>query len=128
MSKRIVATEKAPPAVGPYSQAVIHNGVAYLAGQIPADPVTGEIVDGDVMAQARQVLDNLRAVLEACGASLDDVLKVTVYLKSMDDFAAMNKVYAEYFTGDPPARVAVGVVRLPKDVLVEMDAIAATGS
>lgn len=123
--KQIVATSGAPKAIGPYSQAVVSNGVAYLSGQIPLDPASGQIVGEDVAAQTAQVLNNLKAVLEAAGSSLAAVLKTTVYLKDMADFPAMNEVYARYFPSEAPARATVEVARLPKDVRVEIDAIAA---
>jgi 2-iminobutanoate/2-iminopropanoate deaminase len=122
--KKIVATEKAPKAIGPYSQAVVHNGLAFLSGQIPLDPATGQLVDGDIVAQTTRVLDNLKAVLEACGSSLDQVVKTTVYVKDMGEFAKMNEVYAKYFSANPPARATVEAARLPRDVRVEIDAIA----
>jgi 2-iminobutanoate/2-iminopropanoate deaminase len=125
--KKTIATERAPQAVGPYSQAVVHGGVAYLSGQIPLDPVSGELVPSDVALQTEQVLKNLQAVLEACGSSLEKVLKVTVYLKDMNDFARMNEVYGRFFKQNPPARAAIQVARLPKDVGIEMDAIAIAG-
>jgi 2-iminobutanoate/2-iminopropanoate deaminase len=123
--RKIISTEKAPKAIGPYSQAVVSNGVAYLSGQIPNDPATGQLVEGDITAQTERVLQNLKAVLEACGASLDSVLKVSVFLKDMADFPKMNEVYARYFTSNPPARSTVQAARLPRDVSVEIDAIAA---
>lgn len=123
--KNIISTDKAPQAIGPYSQAVVSNGVAYLSGQIAINPATGGLLEGDTAAQTELVLENLKAVLEACGTTLGNVLKVTVFLKDMEDFAEMNEVYARYFTTNPPARAAVEVARLPKDVRVEMDAIAA---
>src|SRR5215472_18400720 len=122
--KKIVATDLAPKAIGPYSQAVIHNGIAYLSGQIPLDPATGQIVEGDVVAQAERVLENLKAVLTACGSSFDQVLKATVYVKDMGDFPKVNEVYARYFPSNPPARATVEVARLPRDVKVEIDLIA----
>jgi 2-iminobutanoate/2-iminopropanoate deaminase len=122
--KKTIATEKAPKAIGPYSQAVVHNGVAYISGQIPLDPETGQIVEGDVVAQAERVLENLRAVLEACGSSFDQVLKATVYVKDMGDFPRVNEIYARYFPANPPARATVEVARLPRDVKVEIDLIA----
>ncbi len=125
--KQIIATEQAPKAIGPYSQAVVWNGVAFLSGQIPLDPSTNQIVDGDVEAQTARVLENLKAVLEACGSSLDRVLKTTVYLKDMGEFARMNDVYGRFFTSNPPARATVEVARLPRDVRVEIDVIAAVG-
>ena len=122
--KQIVATTLAPQAIGPYSQAVIHNGLIFASGQIPIDPATGQLIDGDVAAQTARVLDNLRAVLEAAGSSLDRVLKTTVYLKDMGEFPRMNEVYSRYFASAPPARATVEVARLPRDVRVEIDAIA----
>jgi 2-iminobutanoate/2-iminopropanoate deaminase len=119
-----VHTDDAPAAIGPYSQAVVHAGVVYTAGQIPLDPRTGEMVGGDVQAQTRRVFDNLRAVLEAAGASLASVLKTTVFLRDMNDFAAMNEVYAEAFGEHRPARSAVQAARLPRDASVEIEAIA----
>jgi len=123
-----VSTPQAPKAIGPYSQAVVHDGIAYLSGQIALDPATGQLIEGDVMAQTRRVLDNLKAVLEAAGSSLGAVLKTTVYLKDMADFPKMNEVYAQYFTADPPARSTVQAAALPRDVAVEIDAIAAVSS
>jgi 2-iminobutanoate/2-iminopropanoate deaminase len=125
--KKTISTDRAPKAIGPYSQAVISNGVAYLSGQIPLDPATGAIVEGDIAWQTTRVLENLKAVLEACGSSLDRVLKTTVYLKDMGEFAKMNEVYATYFTASAPARATVEAARLPKDVLVEIDCIAEVG-
>lgn len=123
--RNTVSTEKAPKAIGPYSQAVVHNGIAYLSGQIPLDPTTNQLVEGDIAAQTERVLQNLKAVLEACGASLKSVLKTTVYLKDMGDFPKMNEVYGRYFAENPPARATVQAARLPRDVSVEIDAIAA---
>lgn len=122
--KRIVSTEKAPQAIGPYSQAVVHNGLAYLSGQIPLDPATGALVPGDVSAQTERVLENIKAVLDAAGSSLQSVLKTTVFLKDMGDFPKMNEVYARYFAENPPARSTVQAAKLPRDVMVEIDAIA----
>jgi 2-iminobutanoate/2-iminopropanoate deaminase len=119
-----VHTDDAPAAIGPYSQAVVHAGVVYTAGQIPLDPRTGEMVGGDVQSQTRRVFDNLRAVLEASGASLGSVLKTTVFLRDMNDFAAMNEVYAEAFGEHRPARSAVQAARLPRDASVEIEAVA----
>ncbi|HTP89972.1 MAG TPA: RidA family protein [Bryobacteraceae bacterium] len=126
--KKTVSTPQAPKAIGPYSQAVVHDGIAYLSGQIALDPATGQLIEGDVMAQTRRVLDNLKAVLEAAGSSLGAVLKTTVYLKDMADFPKMNEVYAQYFTADPPARSTVQAAALPRNVAVEIDAIAAVSS
>ena len=125
--KKIVATEAAPKAIGPYSQAVVYNGLTYLSGQIPLDPVTGQIVEGDVAVQTVRVLENLRAVLEASGSSLDKVLKTTVFLKDMADFPRMNEVYGKYFPAGAPARATVEVARLPRDVRVEIECIAIAG-
>ena len=125
--KKVIATESAPKAIGPYSQAIVHNGLAFLSGQIPLDPATGQMVEGGVAEQTEQVLRNLRAVLEACGSSLDRVLKTTVFLKDMAEFAAMNEVYARHFSNQPPARSTVEAARLPRDVRVEIDCIAAAG-
>jgi 2-iminobutanoate/2-iminopropanoate deaminase len=122
--KKIVSTGHAPPAIGPYSQAVVANGFAFLSGQIPLDPSTGQLVAGDVAAQTERVLENLKAVLESCGSSLVQVVKTTVYLTDMREFAAMNEVYARYFPEDPPARATVEAARLPRDVRVEIDCIA----
>jgi 2-iminobutanoate/2-iminopropanoate deaminase len=126
--REIISTEHAPKAIGPYSQAVVSNGIAYLSGQIPNDPATGQLVEGDIAAQTERVLQNLKAVLEACGASIESVLKVSVFLKDMADFPKMNEVYARYFTSNPPARSTVQAARLPRDVSVEIDAIAAVSS
>ena len=123
--KKIIQTDRAPQAIGPYSQAVVHNGVAYLSGQIPIDPAPGELVPADLVTQTARVLENLRHLLEASGSSMSKVLKTTVYLKDMDHFAQMNEVYARFFTESPPARAAIQAARLPKDVLIEVDAIAA---
>ena len=125
--KRIVTTENAPKAIGPYSQAVVYNGLAYLSGQIPLDPATGQLVGDDVAEQTARVLDNMKAVLEAAGSSLDQVLKTTVFLKEMADFPKMNEVYARYFGDNPPARSTIEAARLPRDVRVEIEAIAAAG-
>lgn len=125
--KHTIATEQAPQAIGPYSQAVVSNGLAYLSGQIPLDPATGQIVEGDIAAQTARVLENLKAVLAACGSSLDQVLKTTVYLKDLGEFARMNEVYARYFAATPPARSTVEVARLPRDARIEIDAIARVG-
>lgn len=125
--KQIVATERAPRAIGPYSQAVIWQGLVFVSGQIPLDPLTGEMVEGDIAAQTERVLENLRAILEACGSSLDRVVKTTVYLVDLSDFPQMNEVYARYFPSAPPARATVEVSRLPRGARVEIEAIAETG-
>jgi 2-iminobutanoate/2-iminopropanoate deaminase len=124
MSKSVVHTEAAPPAIGPYSQAIKLGSMVYTSGQIPLDPATKQLVAGDVSAQTRQVLTNLKAVLEAAGSSLDRVVKTTVFLKDMNDFAAMNAVYADFFNAAPPARSTVQVARLPLDASVEIEAVA----
>jgi len=124
MGKVVVSTPKAPAAIGPYSQAVRLGNLVFTSGQIPADPASGEIVPGGVEAQARQALKNLGEVLSASGVSLDNVLKTTLFIKNMDDFALINKVYAEFFNSQPPARSCVEVARLPKDVLIEIEAVA----
>ncbi len=121
--RTVVQTNGAPQAVGPYSQAVIAGDMVFCAGQIPLAP-DGSLVEGDVSVQTRQVLSNLRAVLEAAGSSLGHVVKNTVFLRDMNDFAAMNAVYAEFFPDAPPARSTVQVARLPRDVAVEIEAVA----
>jgi 2-iminobutanoate/2-iminopropanoate deaminase len=124
---KIISTEQAPKAIGPYSQAVVSNGFAFLSGQIPLDPATGQLIDGDVTAQTVRVLENLKAVLEACGSSLERVVKTTVFLKDMGEFTQMNAVYSEYFPDNPPARSTVEAARLPRDARVEIDCIATVG-
>lgn len=124
MSKQVVSTEKAPAAVGPYSQGIIANGMVFTAGQVPLIPGTKNLAEGDIQVQTRQALDNLKAVLEAAGSSMDKVIKTTVFLQNMDDFAAMNEVYATYFSGTFPARSAVQVARLPLGAQVEIEAVA----
>lgn len=123
--KKQITTDHAPKAIGPYSQAIVHNGIIYCSGQIPLDPATGQMVEGDVAAQTVRVLENLKSVLEAAGAGFSDVLKTTVFLKNMSDFPKMNEVYARYFPEAPPARSTVEAARLPRDVQVEIDCIAA---
>ncbi len=125
--KNVIATDQAPKAIGPYSQAIVHNGLAFLSGQIPLDPATGQLIEGGVAEQTERVIENMSAVLAACGSSLGQVLKTTVFLKDMGEFAAMNQVYARYFAVDPPARSTVEAARLPRDVRVEIEAIAAIG-
>lgn len=124
MNRKTVATDQAPKAIGPYSQAVVVDGWVYTSGQIPLDPATGAMFPGGVADQTRRVLDNLKAVLAAAGTGFDRVVRTTVYLRDMNDFAAMNAVYAEYFVKDPPARSTVQAARLPKDASVEIDCIA----
>jgi 2-iminobutanoate/2-iminopropanoate deaminase len=125
MTRKHVFTPNAPAPIGPYQQAIICRGsLLFTAGQIPLDPKTGQIVAGDIRAQSRQVFENLRAILEAGGASFASVVKTTVFLSDMNEFAAMNEVYAEFFKENSPARSTVEVARLPKDVKVEIEAIA----
>jgi 2-iminobutanoate/2-iminopropanoate deaminase len=127
MQREQVKTQHAPGAIGPYSQAIKADGMVFAAGQIPLDPATGQIVSGDIQAQTERVLENLRAVLSAAGASFETVVKTTVFLKSMSDFAAMNEVYARYFPGVAPARSTVAVADLPRGALVEIECIALAG-
>ena len=125
MSTRIIATPHAPGAIGPYSQGVAtDNGFVFTAGQVALDPATGGLVGGDITAETRRVLENVKAVLEAAGSGMPFVVKTTVYLKDIKDFAAMNEVYGEYFRENPPARSTVEVARLPRDAKVEIEAIA----
>ncbi len=119
-----IQTDRAPQAIGPYSQAIKANGMVFASGQIPLDPSTMQIIDGDVRAQTEQVLNNMKAVLEAAGSSIDRVVKTTVFLADMNDFAAMNEVYATFFASNRPARSTVQAARLPRDVRVEIDVIA----
>lgn len=131
MTRKVIQTTQAPAPVGPYNQAIAASGqMIFVAGQIPLDPVTGEIVGtGDVAKQTEQVMTNLKAILTAAGATLEDVVKTGVFLKDLNDFVAMNQVYAQYFAEDSaPARACVEVARLPKDVLVEIDCIAVIGN
>lgn len=122
--KKAINTDKAPKAIGPYSQAIATNGMIFASGQIPIDPATGELNTGSIEDQTRLVLNNLKAVLDEGGCNFDDVVKCTVFLEDMDDFSQMNTVYAEFFNPPYPARAAVQVARLPKDVKVEIEAIA----
>jgi 2-iminobutanoate/2-iminopropanoate deaminase len=126
MPKVIVKTDKAPKAIGPYSQAVKSDEktLIYTAGQISIDPKTNDLVTGGIGRETRQVLENLKSILEAAGSGLDKVIKTTVFISSMDDFAVMNEVYEQYFKEDPPARTTVEVSRLPKGVKVEIEAVA----
>ena len=123
--KEIIQAPKAPKAAGPYSTAVRQNGFIFLSGQIPLDPATGQLVSGSIEEQTARVLENLKAVLEGAGLSLKDVVKTTVFLKDMGNFARMNEIYGKYFETNPPARSTVEVARLPRDVQVEIEAIAA---
>lgn len=120
----VVAAKDAPQAIGPYSQAIKANGFVFASGQIAIDPVSGQIIAGDVAAQTERVLKNLEAILKAAGTGLDKVVRTTVFLKNMGDFAAMNEVYGRFWKSAPPARSTVEVARLPKDVAVEIDVIA----
>ena len=122
--REVIATEQAPQAIGPYSQAIRAQGLIFTSGQIAIDPATAQIIGGDVSAQTDRVLKNLAAILQASGSSLEKALRCTVFLKNMGDFAAMNEVYGRYFKQSPPARSTVEVARLPKDVLIEIDVIA----
>jgi 2-iminobutanoate/2-iminopropanoate deaminase len=123
--KNVVLTDRGPKPIGPYSQAIKANGFVYVSGQIALDPKTGEFAaSANIAQQTERTLENLKAILEASGAPLNHVVKTTVFLKSMDDFAAMNEVYARFFTLSPPARSTVQVARLPKDALVEIEAVA----
>jgi 2-iminobutanoate/2-iminopropanoate deaminase len=124
MDRESISTVRAPTAIGPYTQAIKANGFVYTAGQIPIEPKTGNLVEGGIAAQTRQVLKNLSAVLEAAGSSLERAVKATVFLKDMRDFAAMNEVYAEYFGNAKPARSTVAVAELPRGALVEIDLVA----
>ncbi|MCB9453808.1 MAG: RidA family protein [Anaerolineaceae bacterium] len=124
MSKTVIHTEKAPGAVGPYSQAIVANGMVFTAGQVPLIPGTKSLVAGGIQEQTRQALENVKAVLEAAGTSLENVVKTTVFLSDMNNFAAMNEVYATFFPQNPPARSAVQAARLPLDALVEIETIA----
>ncbi len=122
--KEIISTDKAPAAIGPYSQAVKVGNLLFTSGMIPIDPATNTLVEGGIEVQAERALENVKALLEASGTSLDKVVKTVVFIKNMDDFAKVNEIYAKYFTSDFPARSCVEVARLPKDVLIEMEAIA----
>jgi len=124
MEKVVVVTENAPEAIGPYSQAIVANGFAFVSGQIPIDPSTGEIEPGGIRQQAERALENLKAIMEAAGSSMESVVKTTIYLANMDDFGAVNEVYKGYFPKDQPARATVEVSRLPRGVMVEIDAVA----
>ena len=124
MSKKVIATEKSPGAIGPYSQAMRIGNMIFTSGQIPLNPATGEMVT-EIAAATKQSLENVKAILEAEGATMDNVIKTTVFLSDMNNFVAMNEVYATYFPQNPPARSAVEVARLPKDAVVEIEVIAA---
>ena len=125
--KEIISTANAPAAIGPYSQAVKAGNLLFISGQIPLDPATGEVVEGDITVQTHRVLDNVKAILAEAGADFSNVVKTTVFLKDMNDFVPMNRVYAKYYPENCPARSAVQVGRLPKDVSVEIETIAYLG-
>ncbi|MCL2362103.1 MAG: RidA family protein [Defluviitaleaceae bacterium] len=125
MNIQTISTDKAPAAIGPFSQAKVHNGVIYVSGQLPIDPTTGEMELGDIKKQAQMVMTNVAAIVEAAGSSMDNILKATVLLTDMADFAQVNEVYASFFTGAPPARICYQVSALPKGASVEVDAICA---
>ncbi len=125
MSKNVIHTDHAPAAIGPYSQAIKANGMLFVSGQIPINPASGAIDGKDITAQTTQVFENLKAIIAQAGGDMSSIVKTTVYLQDIKDFVAMNNVYATYFTGDYPARVAVQVAALPKGALVEIDAICA---
>ena len=122
--KEVIATDRGPKAIGPYSQAIRAGGFLFVSGQIPLDPATQQLVSGDIQAQTERVLENLKGIVEAAGSSLDRVVRATVFLADMNEFAAMNEVYGRYFRSQPPARSTVQVSRLPRDVRVEIDVIA----
>lgn len=121
---KVVATDTAPKAIGPYSQAIVANGMIFVSGQIPIDPASGNLVEGSITDQTKQVMSNLAAILEATGADFSKVVKTTVYLKDMGDFTEMNEVYGSHFPDHKPARATVQVAKLPRDVAVEIDCIA----
>jgi len=122
--REVISTKEGPQAIGPYSQAVRSNGFVFVSGQVAIDPATQQVIAGDIAAQTDRVMKNLSGILKAAGSRLEKVVRATVFLKNMSDFAAMNEVYAKYFTAAPPARSTVEVARLPRDVLVEIDVIA----
>jgi 2-iminobutanoate/2-iminopropanoate deaminase len=124
LMKQVILTDKGPKPIGPYSQAIRANGFLYVSGQVALDPRTAEMTGADIREQTERVLENLKGILEAAGANLHHVVKTSVFLKDMNDFVAMNEVYAKFFTAAPPARTTVQVARLPKDALVEMDVVA----
>lgn len=124
MEKLVISTNAAPAAIGPYSQAIRAGNLVFLSGQIPINPATGGLVQGDIKLQTRQVLENLKNILGAAGSSLENVVKTTVFMKDLNDYAAINEVYQEYFPSEPPARAAVQAARLPRDAGVEIEAVA----
>jgi len=124
MHRTVISTERAPAAIGPYSQAIAAGSLIFLSGQLPIDPATGALIDGDIAAMTRQIFRNIETVLAAAGSTLSKVVKVTVFLADLNDFQAMNAAYAEFFTHDPPARSTVQVARLPRDARIEIEVIA----
>ena len=124
LMKKIIQTSKAPAAIGPYSQAVVHENTIYCSGQLPLNPETMEIMGSTAAEQTKQVIENLKAVLEAAGTNLEKVLKCTIFVKNLNDFASINEIYGSYFPENPPARATVEVSRLPKDALVEIECVA----
>ena len=124
MEKSVISTNNAPAAIGPYSQAIKVGNLVFISGQIPIIPATGEILRGDIKLQTKQVLENLKNILDAAGSCIDNVVKTTVFMKDLNDYTAINDVYKEFFTDKPPARAAVQAARLPRDVGVEIEAIA----
>lgn len=122
--KEIISTDKAPKAIGPYSQAVKVGNFLFISGQIPIDPLTGKIIEGDIREQTKRVLENIKGILESVGGSLENIVKTTVFLKNMDEFSSMNEVYSSYFSKNPPVRSTIEVSRLPRDVSIEIEAIA----
>lgn len=124
MTREIVSTQDAPMAIGPYSQAVKQDGFVFVSGQVPIDPADGELITGSIGAQTRRAMENLGTILKSAGAGFDDIVKVTVYLTNMADFAEFNEAYGEYFSSQPPARATVGVAALPKGARVEVECIA----
>lgn len=127
MKHQVISTENAPKAIGPYSQAIKAGNMLFVSGQVPFDPKSMEVVEGDVKAQTAQSLENLKAILKEAGSSFEDVVKTTVFIKDMNDFGAINEVYAQYFGDNKPARACVEVARLPRDVKVEIELIAVLG-
>ena len=124
--KKIIQTDKAPKAIGPYSQGVWAGNLLFISGQIPIDPETGEMIKGDIRQQTERVLQNIKAILESQGLGMEDVIKTTIFLKNMDNFQKVNETYATYFSSQPPARSTVEVARLPKDAEIEIEAVALT--
>jgi len=122
--KKIISTDRAPKAIGPYSQAVIAHGFAFLSGQIPLDPATNQMIEGDITAQTERVFENIKGLLEACGSSIGQVVKTTVFMKDMAEFAKMNEIYTRYFPENPPARSTIEAARLPRDVRIEIECVA----